>query len=79
MRYRPRGIQELTGRDLAKPLDAAEVFLALECVRIIGLDAERGPRPTGGPVWGHVSCRGCPLAASRTTCYPGAADGRWQR
>jgi hypothetical protein len=43
VRYRLRRLVELTGRDLAKPLDAAEVFIALECVRIVGLDTERAP------------------------------------
>jgi sugar diacid utilization regulator len=38
VRYRLRRLEELTGRDLAKPVDAAEVFVALECVRILGLD-----------------------------------------
>jgi hypothetical protein len=37
VRYRLRRLEELTGHDLAKPVDAAQVFLALECVRILGL------------------------------------------
>ena len=36
VRYRIRRLQELTGRDLAQPLDAAEVHVALECVRLLG-------------------------------------------
>jgi hypothetical protein len=43
VRYRLRRLEELTGHDLAKPLDAAQVFLALECVRILGLAAEPAP------------------------------------
>jgi DNA-binding PucR family transcriptional regulator len=43
VRYRLRRLEELTGRDLAKPLDAAQVFIALECVRILVLDTERAP------------------------------------
>lgn len=50
VRYRLRRLEELTGRDLAKPLDAAEVFVALECVRILGLDTERATRQTGDAV-----------------------------
>lgn len=37
VRYRMRRLEELTGRDLATPVDAAEVYVALECVRILGL------------------------------------------
>ena len=37
VRYRLRRLEALTGRDLAKPVDAAEVFIALEAVRILGL------------------------------------------
>ncbi len=37
VRYRLRRIEELTGRDLARPVDASEVYVALECVRILGL------------------------------------------
>jgi hypothetical protein len=37
VRYRLRRLEELTGRDLAKPVDAAEVYVALECVRILAL------------------------------------------
>ena len=31
VRYRLRRIEELTGRDLARPVDASEVYVALEC------------------------------------------------
>lgn len=34
VRYRIRRLQELTGRDLATPLDAAELHVALECHRL---------------------------------------------
>jgi len=37
VRYRLRRFEELTGRDLAIPVDAAEAYVALECVRILGL------------------------------------------
>ncbi len=37
VRYRIRRLEEVTGRDLAKPVDAAELYVALECVRILGL------------------------------------------
>lgn len=37
VRYRTRRIEELTGRDLAHPLDAAELHVALECSRILGI------------------------------------------
>lgn len=37
VRYRVRRIEEATGRDLARPIDAAEMYVALECVRILGL------------------------------------------
>jgi len=37
VRYRLRRLEELTGRDLAHPVQAAEIYLALECVRILGL------------------------------------------
>lgn len=37
VRYRLRRLEELTGRDLATPVDAAELHVALECVRILGL------------------------------------------
>jgi hypothetical protein len=40
VRYRLRRLEELTGRDLARPVDAAHVFVALECVRILGLDQD---------------------------------------
>jgi hypothetical protein len=36
VRYRLRRFEELTGCDLAKPVDAAKVHVALECVRILG-------------------------------------------
>lgn len=45
VRYRLRRLEDLTGRDLAKPLDAAEVFIALETVRILGLPEQT----TAGP------------------------------
>ncbi len=37
VRYRIRRLEELTGRDLARPVDAAEVHVALECARFLGL------------------------------------------
>ncbi|TWG94090.1 PucR-like helix-turn-helix protein [Nocardioides sp. J9] len=37
VRYRIRRLEEATGRDLARPVDAAELYVALECVRILGL------------------------------------------
>lgn len=37
VRYRVRRLEEVTGRDLARPVDAAELYVALECVRILGL------------------------------------------
>ncbi len=37
VRYRLRRLEELTGRDLAKPVDAAELHVALECARFLGL------------------------------------------
>lgn len=37
VRYRIRRLEEVTGRDLARPVDAAELYVALECVRILGL------------------------------------------
>ncbi len=37
VRYRMRRLQELTGRDLSVPVQAAEVHVALECLRISGL------------------------------------------
>ncbi len=36
VRYRIRRLEELTGRDLSRPLDAAELHVALECLRISG-------------------------------------------
>jgi hypothetical protein len=38
VRYRLRRIEELTGRDLARPVQAAEVYVALECARVLGLE-----------------------------------------
>jgi DNA-binding PucR family transcriptional regulator len=38
VRYRLRRFEELTGCDLAKPADAAPAYVALECVRILGLE-----------------------------------------
>ncbi|WP_460851217.1 PucR family transcriptional regulator [Nocardioides montaniterrae] len=37
VRYRIRRLEEVTGRDLALPVDAAELYVALECARILGL------------------------------------------
>ena len=37
VRYRVRRLEEVTGRDLALPVDAAELYVALECARILGL------------------------------------------
>lgn len=37
VRYRLRRLEELTGRDLAHPVEAAEIHVALECVRILAL------------------------------------------
>lgn len=37
VRYRVRRLEEVTGRDLARPVDAAELYVALECLRILGL------------------------------------------
>jgi DNA-binding PucR family transcriptional regulator len=37
VRYRLRRLEELTGRDLATPVDAAELHVALECARFLGL------------------------------------------
>lgn len=37
VRYRIRRLEEITGRDLARPVDAAELYVALECIRILGL------------------------------------------
>ena len=47
VRYRLRRLEELTGRDLAKPVDAAEVFIALEGVRVLGLDGNAARRNQG--------------------------------
>ena len=38
VRYRLQRLEDLTGRNLAQPLDAAEVHIALEAVRILGLN-----------------------------------------
>jgi hypothetical protein len=40
VRYRLRRLEELTGRDLSRPVDAAHVLVALEGVRILGLDRD---------------------------------------
>jgi hypothetical protein len=37
VRYRLRRVEELTGRNLAEPVGAAELHVALECARILGL------------------------------------------
>ncbi len=37
VRYRLRRLEELSGRDLAEPVGAAELHVALECARILGL------------------------------------------
>ncbi len=37
VRYRIRRLEEVTGRDLARPVDAAQLYVALECLRILGL------------------------------------------
>lgn len=37
VRYRVRRLEEVTGRDLARPVDAAELHVALEAARILGL------------------------------------------
>lgn len=37
VRYRLRRLEELTGRSLANPLDLAELHIALECARMLGL------------------------------------------
>jgi hypothetical protein len=37
VRYRLRRMEELSGRDLGRPVDAAEVHVALEAARILGL------------------------------------------
>ncbi|AKU19129.1 hypothetical protein VV02_19940 [Luteipulveratus mongoliensis] len=36
VRYRLQRLETLTGRDLARPIDAAELYVALECARILG-------------------------------------------
>lgn len=37
VRYRLDRLEDLTGRDLAEPVDAAEVYVALQCLRILEL------------------------------------------
>ncbi|HEY7050094.1 MAG TPA: helix-turn-helix domain-containing protein [Jatrophihabitantaceae bacterium] len=37
VRYRLRRLEELTGRSLANPLDLAELHVALECARMLGI------------------------------------------
>jgi hypothetical protein len=37
VRYRLRHLEELTGRSLTKPTDLADLYVALECARILGL------------------------------------------
>ncbi|MHA6631542.1 PucR family transcriptional regulator [Pseudonocardia sichuanensis] len=37
VRYRVHRLEQATGRALARPVDAAELHVALECVRILGL------------------------------------------
>ena len=37
VRYRLRRLEELTGRDLARPVDAAQLYVALEAARILAL------------------------------------------
>jgi hypothetical protein len=37
VRYRLQRLEELTGRDLSEPIGAAELHVALECARILGL------------------------------------------
>ena len=37
VRYRLRRLEELTGRNLANPLEVAEIHIALECARMLGL------------------------------------------
>lgn len=41
VRYRLRRLEELTGRSLAQPTGLAELYLALEATKILGLPAER--------------------------------------
>ncbi|GAA4819398.1 helix-turn-helix domain-containing protein [Nocardioides caeni] len=45
VRYRIRRLEEVTGRDLARPVDAAELYVALECLRILGLAGAPGASP----------------------------------
>lgn len=37
VRYRLRRLEQLTGRDLSRPIDQTDVYVALECARILGL------------------------------------------
>jgi DNA-binding PucR family transcriptional regulator len=37
VRYRLQRLEELTARDLGQPIDAAELHVALECARILGM------------------------------------------
>ena len=37
VRYRLRRLEELTNRSLANPLDLAELHVALECARMLGV------------------------------------------
>jgi hypothetical protein len=37
VRYRLRRLEELTNRSLADPLDLAELHVALECARMLGV------------------------------------------
>ncbi|WP_141014571.1 PucR family transcriptional regulator [Nocardioides sambongensis] len=37
VRYRIRRLEELTGRDLSRPVDGASLYVALECARILGV------------------------------------------
>jgi hypothetical protein len=55
-----RRLRELTGRDLAQPLDAAEVHVAPECVRLLGRNRSVPPSPTDlvMPVSAETSTRG---------------------
>jgi hypothetical protein len=48
VRYRLRRLEELTGRDLAHPIDAAQVHVALQCVRILGLTDGTGSAEQSG-------------------------------
>lgn len=37
VRYRLRRLEQLTGRDLSRPIDQTDVYVALECARILAL------------------------------------------